>query len=79
MLHRQLDQHVRGEHMNEKPHKCQTCDKAFVRRDKLTQHEATHTGEMRHKCPFCEKPFINHGTMWSHKKMCNFNLTKSLV
>ena len=75
----QLDQHVRGDHMNEKPHKCQTCGKAFVRRDKLTQHEATHTGEMRHKCPFCEKAFINHGTMWSHKKMCNFNLTKSLV
>jgi len=75
----QLDQHVRGDHMNDKPHKCQTCGKAFVRRDKLTQHEATHTGEMRHKCPFCEKPFINHGTMWSHKKICNFNLTKSLI
>ena len=72
----QLDQHVRGEHMNEKPHKCQTCDKAFVRRDKLVQHEATHTGEMRHKCPHCEKPFINHGTMWSHKKICSFNLNK---
>ena len=75
----QLDQHVRGDHMNDKPHKCQTCDKAFVRRDKLVQHEATHTGEMRYKCPHCEKPFINHGTMWSHKKMCDFNLKQSLT
>ena len=77
----QLDQHVRGVHMNEKPHKCpvENCTKAFVRRDKLIQHEATHTGEMRHRCPYCEKPFVNNGTMWSHKKMCNFNLTKPIA
>ena len=65
-----LNQHIKSVHMNEKPHECPTCGKAFARKQKMKDHTKIHTGESKYTCPLCKKSFSNGDSKWNHKKSC---------
>ena len=65
-----LNQHIKAVHLNEKPHKCPTCNKSFARKQKMKDHMKIHTGEAKYNCPLCKKQFNNGDSRWNHKKTC---------
>jgi uncharacterized Zn-finger protein len=65
-----LNQHIKSVHMNEKPHECPTCGRAFARKQKMKDHMKIHTGESKYTCPLCNKNFNNADSRWNHKKSC---------
>ena len=71
-----LTQHIKSFHNNEKPYKCEICQKSFIRTSSLKEHMDSHTGVQRYKCPYCEKPFTHSGSMFHHKKNCKYNPEK---
>ena len=45
-------------HLGDKKHKCQYCDKGFVRKDHLNSHLKVHLGDgAKYHCPVCSKMF----------------------
>ena len=44
--------------MTSKPHKCNSCEKAYTRIDGLKRHiQTVHEGHKDHKCEVCSKSF----------------------
>jgi len=44
-------------HTEDKPFKCQTCDKAFSNADALKKHMRVHMGQKPYKCHMCDRAF----------------------
>lgn len=59
----------RRQHSGEKPHKCQYCEKEFLRREVLKKHEHMHTDTRPYKCSYCEKSFRDQGKRKVHERL----------
>lgn len=55
-------------HLNEKPFKCEPCDKAYPSSSSLNNHKLTHNGPY-FKCEICDKMFTSKYNLVSHTKI----------
>lgn len=44
-------------HENNKPYKCDICDKSYTKASLLKDHMTSHTGETPYKCRYCTLAF----------------------
>jgi len=52
-----------------KPHRYDTCGKAFSETGSLAAHMRTHTGEKPHRCDTCGKAFPKSGNLAKHMRV----------
>ncbi|CAH8639340.1 unnamed protein product [Dicrocoelium dendriticum] len=61
--------HFKAVHSNERPHKCNYCDKTFTRMHCLRVHEkSVHLKQRPHTCEHCGKSFAEKGNLRQHLK-----------
>jgi hypothetical protein len=65
-----LNNHIKAVHQGEKPYECETCGKAFARKQKMKEHMLIHTGDASWMCPLCGKSMTNSGSKYNHKRSC---------
>lgn len=58
--------HWKQMHESIKAHKCQYCEKSFIRRCHLVAHLTHHTGVRNYVCAVCGKAFLRSGTLKGH-------------
>ncbi|XP_041373672.1 uncharacterized protein LOC121386739 [Gigantopelta aegis] len=55
----------------EQQHKCEICDKVFIRFVHLQEHLHTHTGQKPNKCTSCGQGFCSRGGLRKHVRKCH--------
>jgi C2H2-type zinc finger/Zinc finger, C2H2 type len=63
---KQVKQHIRLSHNNERNHACPECPLKFGTPNRLKRHSYTHTGERPFKCELCEKGFSEKYKLQEH-------------
>ena len=63
-------------HLDVKPHKCESCNKSFVTKQKLDEHMNTHTGNAPIKCNDCEETFKRYSNLIQHRNRHHLNLKR---
>lgn len=63
-----LRNHMRVQHSDEKPFKCDLCEKTFKLKNTLLNHIVQHTGVKKFSCQFCSRTFASSGNYYSHRK-----------
>ena len=53
-------------HIDEKPHKCDVCEKAFRTMSNMIRHYQKHTGERPHECVECGQAFAQKYSLQQH-------------
>lgn len=53
-------------HRNERPYKCNECDKGFLTSSDLRRHQRTHSGEKPYKCEQCPAEYARKERLISH-------------
>eukprot|EP01083_Nonionella_stella_P228544 809820_1 len=53
---------------NEKPFRCDTCNKSFKRKQTLQRHIVVHTGEKQFQCMLCHKRYTQKNSLKTHMK-----------
>lgn len=66
-----LNNHVRRNHLMERPHKCTECDMSFFMTTELNNHMVKHTGSRSFKCTICFKTFGRSSSLREHMKIHN--------
>ncbi|XP_019872478.2 zinc finger protein 20-like isoform X1 [Aethina tumida] len=72
---RNLKDHLRRKHCQEKKHKCKYCDKTFLEIYMLNKHLRTHTGLRPYSCDLCSKSFSRKDTLKAHMVIHNSQRT----
>ena len=65
---KRLNEHIKSVHGNERPYKCDQCDKKFAKPSELRNHMRTHTGERPFTCEVCNASFTYSHILTRHKK-----------
>ena len=60
-----LTRHMKS-HSEDRPHKCDICNRGFKTFASLTNHVNTHTGTRPHKCKECDAAFTTSGELVRH-------------
>ncbi|XP_047522055.1 zinc finger protein 184-like [Pieris napi] len=61
-----LQQHLFSKHLNYRPHKCDVCDKSFLKASDLKKHKDIHDGLNRFSCTKCHKKFKDKSNLNRH-------------
>lgn len=56
------------QHSDEKPFKCNLCEKSFKLKRALAVHMAKHGSTKTYKCPFCGRTFNSSTNFYTHRK-----------
>lgn len=75
-----LTRHINSMHLGIKSFICSLCQKSFVSKQTLLEHEFLHTGERPYKCnyPNCGKMFRQSSQLSLHKKFHRIQKEESL-
>ncbi|TKR63262.1 hypothetical protein L596_027111 [Steinernema carpocapsae] len=65
-----LAAHVRAVHTGERPYECSQCERAFVRKNDLKVHEATHSRIVDLRCQYCGAAFRRDNYLKKHYRVC---------
>ncbi|KAG4073908.1 hypothetical protein HA402_014113 [Bradysia odoriphaga] len=60
-----LSRHMKS-HSEERPFKCQVCERGFKTQASLQNHTNTHTGTKPHSCKYCSSSFTTSGELVRH-------------
>ena len=63
--HYLLTRHMKS-HSEDRPHKCDVCQRSFKTTASLQNHKNTHTGMRPHKCKQCDGAFTTSGELVRH-------------
>ncbi|CAG9106435.1 unnamed protein product [Plutella xylostella] len=66
--HKNLREHIRKNHLMERPHECETCGKTFFKRTELKNHMVVHGAPSIYKCEICTKAYPRKKTLVSHMR-----------
>lgn len=66
--HKNLQRHIREEHILGRRHRCEFCNKGFLNLKCLKEHVAIHTGLPNYICEYCEATFKSNGNFCAHKR-----------
>lgn len=67
-----MEEHIRYGHMKEnKKHKCEICNKSFVKNSHLLRHKIRHTKENAFQCYHCSKHFSRKYLLVDHIRNCS--------
>ena len=58
--------YARQEHERRSLHRCDQCDKVFLRRLHLDDHLRTHNGDRPYTCDVCGRGFSQRGNLRTH-------------
>ncbi|XP_069089627.1 zinc finger protein 436-like isoform X3 [Pleurodeles waltl] len=58
-----------GDSIDDKPYKCNECEKSFRQNSGLLKHQRNHTGEKPYTCAHCGKSFARSSSLSLHKRI----------
>lgn len=58
-----------GDRIEDKPYKCNECEKSFRQNSGLLKHQRNHTGEKPYTCAHCGKSFTRSSSLSLHKRI----------
>ncbi|CAK1541754.1 unnamed protein product [Leptosia nina] len=61
-----LQQHLFAKHLDYRPHKCDLCDKSFLKASDLKKHKDVHDGVYYFSCTKCKKKFKDKSNLNRH-------------
>ncbi|XP_018905379.1 uncharacterized protein [Bemisia tabaci] len=63
-----LQEHIKRDHYNQRPHMCKICAKCFFKKSDLKAHMRTHTQEKPYMCGTCAKSFRHVSHLIRHER-----------